>query len=378
MLKALKRLDRYFFFELAKSTFLSFFIAIVVLLALQVLRLGDFIIDRSWGPLFLMRMLSGIALSLSPLIMPIAFLFSLLLVFGRMSTDREFIAMQALGQSPVKLLRPSLYFGGLILALTFWACFDLGPRGNRQFEQSVDEAWSKKVMSVLRSGTFSESFLGMVIFADQVDSATQELEHVFIHDQSNFREEVSISAKRGQWIPPSDSQEGTLRLKDGIVLSQNPSKDVIRRIQFNEYRIHADFNRSIGRDRGSPQSMAGKMLLQKRKENYAKPDQDPRPIWIEIARRLAATFSCLLFVPLCFAMSLDNRRTAKSRAIFTGLIILISYWVAYFAILTWTLSSRWNLLRQYELLTASFIWIPNVIILGVGIWLMKKKMRLTL
>lgn len=372
----MKRLDAYIFLELAKTTFVASLVSIVVILALQVLRLGDFIIDRSMSFAFLARMMGGLALSFAPLILPIAFLFALLLVFGRLSTDREFVAMQSLGQSPTRLIRPSLFFAVIVVMINLWVCLDLGPRGNRSFEASVDEAWSKKVMSVLRAGTFSESFLGMVVFVDKIDPVTQELRHIFIHDENNFQEEVSISAKKGEWVPPADNQAGVLRLRDGVLVSQTPLKDAVRRIQFDEYRIHADFTRHLSRDRGSPPSLGGGALWERRLQNKNNPATDPRPIWIEIARRLAATLSCLIFVPLCFALSLDNRRTAKSRAVFSGLIILVTYWTAYFSILTWLLGSRWPFIRQSEFFVAFMIWVPNLIVLYLGLRTLRSKLSL--
>lgn len=82
--------------------------------------------------------------------------------------------------------------GAFLATLTLWTSFSVGPKGNRMFEEFVDEAFRKKVTSSLRSGTFAESFLGLVIFVDKVDSTMTKLDRVFIHDEQSYKESVSF------------------------------------------------------------------------------------------------------------------------------------------------------------------------------------------
>ena len=377
LLKILKRLDRYLFFELVKATVLASVVAVVVLLALQILRLSSLMIHHDLGFRIIGNMMLGLALSFTPLVLPIAFLFALLLVFGRMSTEREFIAMQAMGKSPSRLVVPSLHFGWVMVIISLWFSFDLGPRGNRLFESTIDEAFKKKVLNVLRSGTFSEGFLNMVIFVDEVDPITQELRRVFIHDEQSFQDEMSISAATGQWIQSEDEKVGVLKLKDGVMLTQNNAKNIVRRVQFDEYRLNADFSREAGRSRDSPPSLGWKRILDKRQDVWKAPELDGREIWIEIARRFSLSALCFFFVPLAFALSIDNRRTAKSRAIFSGLIIIASYWSVYFLIVSTILGTHLSLFKRYEIANWIFVWLPSLIILGLGLRLLRIKNRIS-
>jgi translation initiation factor IF-2 len=83
---------------------------------------------------------------------------------------------------------------------TLLCSFFLAPLGNRTFEKIIDEAFNKKVTSVLRAGTFSEGFLNMVLFVDEVDT-NGGLHRVFLHDEKSFSSDVTISAKTGVGIP---------------------------------------------------------------------------------------------------------------------------------------------------------------------------------
>ncbi len=360
------------------ATIAASFIAIVVLLALQILRLSSLIISQDLEFSIIAKMMFGLSLSFTPMVIPIAFLFALLIVFGRMSTEREFVAMQAMGRSPVSLSKPCLIFGVVMVLGSLVFSFDSGPRGNRMFESSIDQAFKKKVASVLRSGTFSEGFLNMVLFVDKVDPVTQELERVFIHDEKSFQDEVSISAKTGQWLPSDQDDFGVLKLKEGVILSQDLSKEIVRRVFFDEYRLNADFSKQQGKSRDSPPSLGWKRLFEKRSEILAQnPDErDGREIFIEIARRIAVSCVCFFFVPLCFALSLDNSRTAKSRAVFSGLLIVGIYWTLYFLMVSIILGSSQKIFRAQEWPIWLLIWVPNFCVMALGTYLMKLKSRL--
>jgi lipopolysaccharide export system permease protein len=366
-----RKIDAYVFRELARSAILSSLIAVIVLLGLQALRLSEFMVKYDLDRGIILRMLLGLSVSFVPIIVPIACLFALLGVFGRMSSDREFVAAQAMGIAPARMLLPALCFGVLFSAASFWFAFSAGPAGNRAFESTIDEAFKKRVTSSLRSGTFTEGFLDMVLFVDQVNPTTQNLERVFLHDASNFKEEVSISAKRGKWLLSEATGLGTLRLVDGVVISKDTTKNVVRRVRFDEYKIYADFSSASGVPRDSPASLGWTALMARRHGE----GHDLRSVWVQIAQRFAVSLSCLFFVPLAFALALDNSRTAKSRAVMTGLLVLFGYWTLYFALVTWIMKTNLSFVAGSEACTWMAIWVPNLVLAGWGGWLFRKKRR---
>jgi len=372
----MKKLDIYFVREILKAFALSIGVAELVLLSLQGIRLAGVIVGQGLEFPLIFKMLVGLAVSFLPIVLPISFLFSLLIVFGRMASDREFLALQAMGRAPSRLVMPGLCVGVLIAALTLGVSFVWGPAGNRNFEISMDTALKKKVTSVLRAGTFSEGFLNMVVFVDQIDPITQELRRIFMFDEKSFDESTAISAKRGNWLQNSMSGVGILRLYDGLMLVQDNKGDRVQRIRFDEYNLYADFTSDVGRSRDSPASQDWNGLVTKRAALQKEPQKDARSVWMEIARRIAVSFACLLFVPLCFSLVLDNKRTAKNRAVFSGLVIVLIYWTLYFGIATWFQKAPIEVFKRYEILSWLAIWIPNVVVAGVGAWLFRKRSRL--
>jgi len=371
----MNRYFRYLLWELFKSLFMATLVSLVVLLGLQFLRLSELIVRFDVELELIAKMVMGLGTSFLPLVLPISFLFAALSTFGRLSVDKEFVAFLSMGVGPKKLLRPCLLLAFLLSLVTLWTSFYIGPKGNRMFEEFVDEAFRKKVTSSLRSGTFAESFLGLVIFVDKVDSTMTKLERVFIHDEQSYKESVSISAREGTWVQKEEngSYLGILGLRHGILVSQNPEAQSVRRIEFDEYNIFTDFNRHAGRSRDSPPSLDGPTLFKMRNDAQLQVGLDARPIWSEIAKRMALAFVPLLFGPLAFFLSFETGRTVKSRSVFLGLLILLLYWTLYFTLVTFAMKSSSQILVQEEILTHFIVWIPNFILFFAALYFSKMR-----
>jgi lipopolysaccharide export system permease protein len=373
---SVSRFDRYMMVQVLGSTLLGSLFAVVVLLGLQMLRLSELIIRFDLDFVSLAQMMGGMALSFTPMVFTIAFLFSILGIFGRMNSDRELIAAASLGLGSRRIVKPAVWAAVFVMLLSLVSAFNIGPYGNRRFEISIDELFKRQVTKTLRPGTFAEGFLGMILFVDRINPLTKDLEGVFIHDDTTFKDQVSISAESGRWIQDEANGFGVLALSNGILVSQLPEKGIIRRVVFDSYKINADLSVQAGSARNSPPSLGLSQLLKARASNKSHLENDPRPIWIEIARRVALAVACVLFVPFAYGLSLDSKRTAKSRAVFFGLTTLLLYWTLYFALVTWLLkTSPHSSLARSEIFNWIVIWIPNFVVATVAYVLIRSKTR---
>jgi lipopolysaccharide export system permease protein len=249
------------------STLLGSLFAVVVLLGLQMLRLSELIIRFDLDFVSLAQMMGGMALSFTPMVFTIAFLFSILGIFGRMNSDRELIAAASLGLGSRRIVKPAVWAAVFVMLLSLVSAFNIGPYGNRRFEISIDELFKRQVTKTLRPGTFAEGFLGMILFVDRINPLTKDLEGVFIHDDTTFKDQVSISAESGRWIQDEANGFGVLALSNGILVSQLPEKGIIRRVVFDSYKINADLSVQAGSARNSPPSLGLSQLLKARASN---------------------------------------------------------------------------------------------------------------
>lgn len=366
----MRRLDKYFFFSLLQSTFGGVFFTLILLLSLQAIRLGPIVVRAGIDVPIVTKMLEGLSFSFTPIIIPIAFLFSSLSLFGRLSSDRELVALQSMGYSPWRMMKPCFLAGFFLCILTLICALFIGPYGNRLFEQAIDEAVSKKGASILRAGTFNEEFLNRVIYVGE-EAKNGTFKKIFSYDKSSYKEEVVISATEAKWNPPGKDHWAQLQLIKGVIITKNLEENTINRIFFDEYKENADFRYAEGKSRDSMESQDLGGLIAKRNNPPEKIEQ-VRWLWVEFARRFWVSISFFFFVPFCFIVSLRNQRTAQSRVILTGVLLAVFYWGLYFSIVSWSAKSPMQWLH-HEWVIWGLISIPNFLVGIIALKLIQKK-----
>ncbi|MBU1061175.1 MAG: LptF/LptG family permease, partial [Candidatus Omnitrophica bacterium] len=191
----MKILRNYLLKEILTSFLLSLLIFTFVLVAGNLIKLADLIINKgvnivSVGKLFLF--LIPFLLSYT---IPMSALTATLLVFGRLSADNEITAMRAHGISLYKLTIP-LIIVGFILSLGSIILNDrILPESHFASRKIVKNIGVKTPGAYLETGTFIKSFKGYIIFIHQINKHT--LKGIRIYQLQEGRPTRTIIAKKG-------------------------------------------------------------------------------------------------------------------------------------------------------------------------------------
>ena len=97
---------------------------------------------------------------------PMAFLTGLLIALGRMSGDRESVALLACGVSPLRLLRPVLLLGAVIGLIDLYVMVKAVPDGNLAFVEARWKLLSQQSETDIKPRIFFERFPGMVLYVN--------------------------------------------------------------------------------------------------------------------------------------------------------------------------------------------------------------------
>src|SRR6476661_6835251 len=90
--------------------------------------------------------------------LPMAFLAGMLMAFGRLSGDRETVALLACGVNPLRLLRPALMLGIAAAGLTVYVMVDLLPDSNQKFREITAQFLRQTAESDIKPQTFYQGF----------------------------------------------------------------------------------------------------------------------------------------------------------------------------------------------------------------------------
>lgn len=103
-------LDRYIFTELLSPFGLSLGALCFVMLTRELLRLVELLVSKGVGFWAILKVIAMLLPSGLVLTLPIAGLIASITAFGRLSFDKELVAMRAAGLSLLRLSQPVLLF----------------------------------------------------------------------------------------------------------------------------------------------------------------------------------------------------------------------------------------------------------------------------
>src|SRR5215207_2361478 len=207
----MRTLDRYVIREILPPFFLSLLVFTFILEIPPVMRSLEELVSKgvSWG------VAGQILLTLVPqglgLTIPMATLTGILIGLGRMSGDRESVALLACGVSPYRLLRPIGLLAVLAALATAYVMIVAIPNANNTFS-----VVSQRVETEIQPRVFYQDFPGWVLYArEEPDPGETGWKKVMVAttDQGD-RAEMHFAAK-GRLVVDRERRMVDLVLVDG-------------------------------------------------------------------------------------------------------------------------------------------------------------------
>lgn len=356
------KIDSYLLEEMVSIFFGCCIFIIFILIMFQALRLAEFLIVHGAPAFVLGKMTFFLCVSLMPSALPLAFLISTLMGFGRLSTDSELIAMKANGFSMYRLSLPIFGFAIVVSILSYLLNSSWVPWAESSFKKTELKLGNTKVVSAIKEGTFNAGFFDLLIFAEKVNPLTNHLTKVFIYDEREPSSPLTYVAREAEIIPvQTHSELGSsimLRLYSGSMHHNNLETRTYEKVDFENYLLYLKINEGSSDYIIKPQMIPHKDLIQKINSSTLA-TYSGREWRGEYWRRIAAALSPFVFVFLGIGFGTFRSRTAKTSALLLGLVFLLIYW---------TFQTIGTAVVQKGILPPALaMQVPNLILLSVGL-----------
>lgn len=246
---------------------------------------------------------------------PMAILIAVFLTYGRMSTDNEVIVLKGSGMSFWSLSKPAIMLSiAGFLVLSFISIYLL-PTSMNSFKKTLYETIAKKASMTVEEETFSSVFKGTVIYVKEMVS-NDRFKGIFIYREGDTREPLVILAEEGEIYLNHEEGVINLSMRDGKIhtFADKSSSEA----SFSKY----DFvlTSVMESERELKPSERGIIELWKGRRD--------RVLWmVELNRRLAIPFACLIFGFLGPALSTRIGKTGRLGGFSFSLAVLIFYYV---------------------------------------------------
>src|SRR5262252_4400184 len=258
---------------------------------------------------------------------PMAVLLGLLIAFGRLSADREFVAMQSCGVSIYRLLRPLAVIALAATAGTGYIMIIARPDANQAFRELVFKEVASRVESKIQPRVLFTDFPNRVLYARDVD-LNHVMHDVFFADTSKPGTTMVSFAREGRFIIDRAHQLVQLQLSQvtqGTTLSTQPEKYDGAEFEQSNFTLDAQTVFKQAPSRNPPE-----MSIAELRETVAasKPASD---VWISALYMIHYNYSipiaCCVLALVALGLGVSNRKDGKLASFAIGFIVVFAYYV---------------------------------------------------
>ena len=319
--------DRYVLREIVPPFLLGLLVLTFVLLLPPLMNEAEELIAKGVGGATIANMMLSLVPQALGLALPMALLMGILMGLGRMSTDRETVALQACGVSVYRMLVPVALLAALATGATFCVIEIVVPDANQRFREMMLRVLASRAEGEVKPRVFYEGFDGVTLYVREISPAGWS--DVFLADSRDAGQlDVSV-AESGRVEVDRDRQTVHLVLIDGT-RHRSDANDP------EAYELHefSDIRISIGTESMFPQSAPQRGLaelrlpaLRREAERMRAAGESPHAPIMEMHERFSLPLACLVFALVGVGLGITTRKDAKSSSFALGIGVIFIYYV---------------------------------------------------
>jgi LPS export ABC transporter permease LptG/LPS export ABC transporter permease LptF len=354
-------LDRYVFKEILPPFFLALIIFTFLLVLPPVMDYLENLLAKgvTWGTA--VRILWTLLPQALGLTIPMAVLVGILIGLGRMSGDRESVALLACGVSPYRLLRPIGVLAVLAALATGYIMIVAIPNANQAFREITFGVISQRVESEIQPRVFYQDFPEWVLYAkEEPDPGQPGWKKLMVANTSKGDQATIYFASKGRLVVDRVKRAVDLVLVDGTIYrTAKPGETETTRflselvLGLNPEAVFPKINLQPGINEKTMKDLRADA------REKVKNGMSPHPEVIAIQQKFSFPVACLVFAVIGLALGLTVAREGKLAAFVVGTLVIFAYYTVMFLSESLT---KGHYLNMY--LTR---WVPNILLGIFGI-----------
>ncbi len=298
---------------------------------------------------------------------PAGLLAAVLIIFGRMSSDRELLAVKASGIGLAPIVAPVIIIAAFCSLLEFYLVASVEPKCREETSDMMHDIVTSNPQALFTPQIVLDKIPGLRIYFEK--KINNEMHHVFIwqlDEQGNLVN--SIRADRADVTVDIEHQVLLITLYDERG-ERYPDLRDIAKMEPGETAGQGQLSISLNSFYEKAHKQLSWMTLPEISEvieamQGGQTGELATPYLTEFQARISFALACLTFVIVGMPLAIQTQRRETSIGLMTALGIVLIYWLL--VVLGRALRSHTGF---YPELIA---WTPNIIFQGVGFWLFSR------
>jgi len=349
-------LDRY----VIRQTFWPAILGLMVFTFLQlippVLKSTEELVAKDVpAPVIATLMLTLVPMALG-LAIPMALLLGLLIGLGRLSSDREWVAMQACGVSTARLLWPVGLLAAGATAATLYVLLAMLPQANQDFREIMFRILSERAEGEVRPRVFFDAFPGATLYVRELP-AGGGWRDVFLVTGGQGQPEAVHVAKRGRVLIDRSQRRVEIVLEEGVTHTVGEG-ETYRPSSWAQSILSVDPENifpKAGPAKGEREMSIAE--LRTRIADRASRGESTIGAQVEIQKKFSIPAACLVLGLFGLALGASHRRDGTLSSFVIGIVVIFAYYVL--------LENSSNLAKGGFVPPWIAAWLPNLVF-GLG------------
>ena len=262
------------------------------------------------------------------LTIPMALLVGVLMGLGRLSGDREMVAMQACGIGIFRILSPLLVLAALAAAIDCYLLAEAVPDANRRFRETVFRVSANRAEGEIKPRVFQvDRFPRAVLYVREV--APDGWRDVFLADVERPEQPDVYVAEWGRVAVDEERRTVAVTLRNGERHRVDPAVPAAYEVhRFDELTIQLDGS-SLFPDGGSARAVNELSIRELREEAAAMraAGTSPHQPIMAIHEKFSIPVACIVFVLLAVGLGASSRREGRLASFALGIAVILAYYV---------------------------------------------------
>jgi lipopolysaccharide export system permease protein len=358
---SIKIIDRYILRELLKIFLITVGSLTTVLYLDKFLFIAENIINRGVSVMEVFLIMIYISPSYLSLTVPISVLIASVATFNQFSATNEWVAMKSCHLSFLQIMKPVIIFSIIAYLIAVIIMVYALPWGNYAYKQKTFEIIKKRANINIQPNILNYDFKNLVIISKEREKKNT-LKGIFIADITEPNSTRIITANKAIIISNEDTLKIRLVLTEGTIHELKDRHNVYQTINFDTYELNLKLPDTAKLEKDAlvgHRELSVKLLLQKIKD-FEKKGLPAYAAKVELSKKFAIPFTCLLFGILGAPLGVHSSRAGKAGSFATSIMVIILYYMG--------LIFAQNMGKTGEVEPYSTIWVPNIIIFCVIIY----------
>jgi len=353
-------LDRYIIREIIPPFVIGLLVLTFALMMPPILKNGEALVAKGVAWPTIARVLWTLTPQALSITIPMALLLGILVALGRLSADREFVALQACGVSAFRVLRPIAVLAVLGTAATTYETIVALPDANQTFREITFNIVASSAETDIKPRVFFTNFPSRILYVRDIKPGVGWRDVFFADDTKADRTTVYF-ARSGRLLIDRQKRTVQLLLEEGTSHTTFPARpDGYDGSAFGTLMLNMDAETVFPRTqviKGDNEMTIAELrakIAENRKTGSWTASQE-----FTIQQKFSIPVACLVLSLIGLALGVNNRKEGKLATVALGVGVIFVYYILLYSSRAAALAGRFS--------PPLAPWVANVLLGAVGI-----------